>query len=353
MKVLIPDHIKNEFIDRIREILPKSDIERLVVDKKVPVFWRVLSVLAFHLPFYGFYRWVRRRSEEKTRYKFSIPGKKPAGILSDAEVFLATWVFDERMMKELIPRLPSLRWIHSTKTGVEHIVPALEKREDITLTHIGNLHSNRIAEFVIGVILSIAKNIPDHIALFRKRQWKVLPSRMTADVIVGIIGLGNIGSKIAAYAKTLRMHVMAIDNVQKTDEHVDRFFLMDGLNDFLSQADFIVLSCPLTSETKDLIGTAQLEVMRKSAWLINVARGEIVNEADLIKTLKDKEIAGACLDVCNEEPLPISYPFYRLDNVLITHHSAFAQEGVSKEIIETFLVQLSKYRSKEHETCLK
>ncbi len=342
MKVLIPQHIKKEFIDRMKEASPDVTVELLGAHKHVPLVLRFLHPLAFRLPFYRLYRFIHKITEKRIRYVFSVDGKKCSGIVSDAEVFLVTWVFDQRMLEQLIPSLPKLKWIYSTTTGTEQLGPILSGT-DIVLTNIGDLHSERVAEFTLGLILAVSKNIDRHIALMRSRKWKTLPAKMIKGTTVGIIGLGNIGAKVACLSKKVGMRVVAADILKKENENVDINLLMNDIVVLLRESDYVVVCCPLTNNTKGLIGETQLKSMKNDAYLINIARGELVKKEDIIKALNNGWIAGACLDVFPEEPLHRADPFYYVKNILITHHSAFSTAGASTQVMNAFIKSFGEY----------
>jgi len=242
----------------------------------------------------------------------------------------------ERLLKECRPH-----WIHSIMTGVDRI-PPLPK--DTLLTSSRGVHSRRIAEFTIGLIFSLAKNIPEHTIQTRKRRWKTLPSVMVEGSRLGIVGLGSIGTEISRLAKAVGMEVWATKRRATQVDCVDRVLPQEGLHSLLREADYVVLSVPLTQETHRLIGKEELNVMKRSAFLINVSRGAVVDGDCLYQALKNSQIRGACVDVFEgENPLPRNSRFYRLPNLLVTSFSAFYTADSSDEVMDLFFENLGRF----------
>ena len=161
---------------------------------------------------------------------------------------------------------------------------------------------------------------------------------------IGIVGMGGIGMQMAKRAKGFDMHVIAVD-AYRTDkpDNVDELMPMDQLSNMMSQVDVVMIACPLTEETRGLINKDNLSVMQPTAFFINVARGPIINEPDLIEILKDRKITAAGLDVTEIEPLPVDSPLWDLDNVIISPHSAGGSQHRMRRITEFFLDNLERY----------
>jgi phosphoglycerate dehydrogenase-like enzyme len=344
MKILIPNHLEDILTKRIKEISVDIDIniDVLNIKRHRSVFVRRINYFGKrYLPF-TFYKKIKPITT-KTRYTFSVNHQFKEEVVSDAEVLIASWILNREILSKLIPHMPNLKWIHSTTTGVDHILTCGANLDNVTITNIGNIYSKRVAEFALGLILSVAKRIPEHIKLGQERKWVCLPSSELKKATVGIIGLGNIGTELAKMTKALNMRVIAIDPAPKANVNIDKLFEPQELSTFLSQADFIVLCCTLNENTKQMISDEELKSMRKDAYLINVARGGLIDEKALVKALKERWIKGACLDVFEDEPLPPNSPFNYLDNIIITHHSAFYSDDVTTDTIDTFLKNYSNY----------
>ena len=168
-----------------------------------------------------------------------------------------------------------------------------------------------------------------------------------ANQVVGVVGLGTIGREIARLANSIGMRVIGTRNNPEPVPHVEKVYGADELRSVLSEADFVVLIAALTPETRGMIGKAELAAMKQDAYLINVARGAIVVEADLIEALQNGTIAGAALDVFETEPLPPESPLWKMENVIITPHIAGARPDYLHAVSEIFSKNLTRYISGE------
>ena len=246
--------------------------------------------------------------------------------IRDAEVVI-TW----SLRPEQIVLARKLRWIHSPAAAVHQLLfPELVGR-DIIITNGRDVHGPVVAEHVIAMILALAKKLPQA-SRFQHRQawgqeelWNSYPHpREVAGATLGLVGLGTIGGSAARHASGLGMRVIAVrEHPEKaTPEGVEQVFASSQLDTLLAQSDYVVLAAPVTSATHNLIDAAGLAQMKPDACLINVGRGQLVDEAALIQALRDHKIGGAALDVFVEEPLPPSSPLWNFENVLITPHTA-------------------------------
>jgi phosphoglycerate dehydrogenase-like enzyme len=246
--------------------------------------------------------------------------------IRDAEVVI-TW----SLRPEQIVLARKLRWIHSPAAAVHQLLfPELVDR-DIIITNGRDVHGPVVAEHVIAMILALAKKLPQA-SRFQHRQawgqeelWNSYPHpREVAGATLGLVGLGTIGGSAARHASGLGMRVIAVrEHPEKASpEGVEQVFASSQLDTLLAQSDYVVLAAPVTSATHNLIDAAGLAKMKPDACLINVGRGQLVDEAALIQALRDHKIGGAALDVFVEEPLPSSSPLWNFENVLITPHTA-------------------------------
>jgi D-2-hydroxyacid dehydrogenase (NADP+) len=237
--------------------------------------------------------------------------------------------------------LLSPRWVHSVMTGVDRIpyLPA-----EVLLTNSRGIHSLRIAEFTIGLIFALAKNIPQHTVQTRSRIWKPLPSEMIQGSRLGIVGLGSIGKEVARLSKAAGMEVWAIKREVTQVDFVDHVLPPKELPRFLSEVDYVVLAVPLNKETRNLIGKEEFKLMKPTACLINISRGRIVDETSLYQALKNSNIRAACLDVFQDEnPLPRNSLFYKLPNLLITSFSAYYSRDSINQVMDLFFENLKRF----------
>jgi phosphoglycerate dehydrogenase-like enzyme len=243
--------------------------------------------------------------------------------LADADIFVG-W----RLPPEHFGGAPRLRWIHSASAGIEEsLYPALLASE-VVLTNSTGLHAICIPEHVIGQMLVLARNFHEAVRLQARGEWNrfaVIAHQGGVRELYGshlaILGAGPIGANLARMAAALGMRVRILRrDASRAVEHAEAVLPPSQLHALLGWADFVVLAVPLTDETRGLIGAAELRAMRSSAYLINVARGEVVDEAELVRCLRCGAIAGAALDVFNEEPLPPDHPLWALPNAVLTPH---------------------------------
>ena len=243
-----------------------------------------------------------------------------------------------------------LRWIHAPTAAVHQLLFPELVNSDVIVTNSSEVHGPVVAEHVVALIFALAKKIPQAIRLQQKRQWgqeaiwSARP-REIAGATLGLIGLGSIGVRLAGMASALGMRVIAVrEHVEKPKpEGVDAVFPSSALHDLLAQSDFVVVAAPLTPATRGLINAARIAAMKPDAYLINVGRGPQVDEHALADALRSRRIAGAALDVFEQEPLPTDSPLWELDNLLITPHTAGLTEKLWQRHYELFSENLGRY----------
>ncbi len=269
------------------------------------------------------------------------------GSPEGTEIILLPFGTPPELQHQLLS-LPTLRWVQTVSAGVDQSIVAELQSRDVILTNAGGVFDRPIAETVLAYILMILKRLPEYAGFQREHRWKRLPQRETTGLTVGIIGTGNIGQEIARLCKGLEMHVIGTRrHPERPVPYIDELFSPEQLPELLAISDFVVLATPLTPETRRLIGPAQLRQMKSDAWLINIARGAIVDEPALITALQEKQIAGAALDVFTEEPLPADSPLWDLPNVILTPHQSWSTPYLEKREAELFLENLRRYLNGE------
>ena len=214
------------------------------------------------------------------------------------------------------------------------------------LTNARGVFDVPIAETVLAYILMIAKRLPELLRQQQAHRWHSLSLREVAGLTLGLIGTGGIGREIACRAHALGMRVLATRrHPERPVPCVEALWPPARISELLAEADFVVLAVPSTPETRGMIGAAQLAAMRRSAWLINVARGAVVDEAALLAALRSGQIAGAALDVFAEEPLPSDSPFWEMPNVILTPHNSWSTPHLRHREAALFLDNLRRYRA--------
>ncbi|SDF31245.1 D-2-hydroxyacid dehydrogenase [Sporomusa acidovorans] len=256
---------------------------------------------------------------------------------------LATWGWAET--RDLYQAAPHLEWIHSLSAGVEKLIFPEIQAADTVLTNSKGIHGIAVSEHVLAMILAFSRGLTLSIRQQDAKLWKRVPTIELHEHTLAIIGLGSIGREIAKKAKALGMNVLASKQELTTELFVDKLYPSDpeSLLEMLAQADFVTVALPLTESTQNLIGLTQFKAMKPSAYFFNIARGAIVNEADLITALEQKLIAGAGLDVFSQEPLPESSPLWGMPNVIITPHVAALSPAYLDRAVKLFADNLIRF----------
>ena len=272
-----------------------------------------------------------------------------ASVLEQAEVLLLGAV-PASVLDHLVARAPRLRWIHSASAGVDRVTTSAVRERGLTVTNARGVFSKPIAEYVVMMALAIARRLPQLLELQRERTWQPLRGRELSELTIGIVGYGDIGKEVARLLEPFGCRVIA------TRRHPDRgpgegsrveMYGLDQLNEVLRQSDIVVVAAPLTDETAGLIGAEQLGEMRETAWLINIARGRLIDELALRRALESGWIGGAVLDVFSEEPLSPESPLYRTPNLVITPHTSWASNRVAERTVDLFVENLKRDRAGE------
>ncbi|WP_034948425.1 phosphoglycerate dehydrogenase [Erwinia oleae] len=239
----------------------------------------------------------------------------------------------------LLDRAPQLKIVCKHGVGVDNIDLDATKARGIYVTNVPDANKHAVADFAFALILNAARQITQAAVETRAGKWPRIFATDVYGKTLGIIGLGNIGKQVALRASGFNMRVLAFDfypDEKFAAEHNVEFVSLDALT---AQSDFITLHTPLTPETRNLFDSKRISEMKKSAFLINVSRGGVVNEADLCRALADKVIAGAAADVFDSEPLE-THPLFSLDNFIPTSHIAGYTDGAIGAIGERCVQQI-------------
>ena len=239
----------------------------------------------------------------------------------------------------------NLKWIHALSAGVDGLmaVPEIRARR-VRVTATKGIHGGTIAEHVLGMILCFARGF--HVLRDRQRnkEWrKHLEAYEIHGKTVGILGLGNIGRVVARKCKLMGMRVVALDIQPVEDTTIDRLYPLRDAVALMQESDYVVVTLPLTPNTHHLVGEEYLRAMKKTACLINVARGKIVDEQALTTALKEGWIAGAGLDVVETEPLPQTSELWTLPNVILSPHMSAISPYYMDRAISVFCENLTRF----------
>jgi len=268
-------------------------------------------------------------------------------LIAKADVY-AAFMFSEQLFK----KAPNLKWLHLGLAGVDSaIFPAIQ-RSPVQVTSSRGLHDETVPMAAWAFVLSFATGLHEGYRQKSERKWDrkviVLNRVMLSRQHMLIVGTGRIGTGIAKLAKQSEMEVWGVRrSLSKTKPaYFDRVLTQRGLHKALQWADYVVLATPGGAGTAHLIGANELKQMKSTAYLVNIARGSVIDEPALVKALKTGKIAGAGLDVFSEEPLPANHPLYALPNVAFTPHTSGDTIDYPYRAADLFLTNLRRYVAK-------
>ncbi|MGE8203156.1 D-2-hydroxyacid dehydrogenase [Heyndrickxia sp. NPDC080065] len=237
-----------------------------------------------------------------------------------------------------------LQWIQSWSAGVNSYPLKEMKEKNITLTTASGVHAYPISETIFTLMLALTRKIHTYVRNQLTKTWH--HANLSLEIhgkTIGIIGVGAIGKETAKIAKAFGMKVIGIRHSDNKEEFFDEMYTSEYLNTILPQCDYVIVTTPLTNDTYYMFGEKQFQLMKETAFFINIGRGEIVVEKDLIKALENKEIAGAGLDVFEKEPLSEQSPLWDYENVIITPHTAGSTEHYESRVIEDIFIPNLKH----------
>ncbi len=263
-------------------------------------------------------------------------------LISEADILFGS----PSIPPEVLAQSEALKLVHVGSTGVDRYMVPEFQQSGIILVNSRGVHGPTVADHAMAMLLALSRGFHEAWDNRRHRKWdaKVESVVNLPGKTAGLLGLGAIGLEVAARCKAFGMRAIGTRRNPQQSELVDRVLPPSGLNQVLSESDFVVCSLPLTRETHHLLTISEFSLMKPSAFFINVGRGAVVKEEDLIVALSKGMFKGAGLDVFEEEPLPAESPLWDMPNVIITPHSAGFDEGHSKKTFDIFLENLVRYQ---------
>ena len=341
----------------------------------------------------------RYRPADLERIRAAAPGARIVSVsfegladgdLGDVEVLMRGALPGEIFVR-VLSRSPRLRWVHSATAGVERVLTPGTIERGLTITNARGVFSRPIAEYVIAMILAVSRRLPGILELQRERTWQPLVGVEMRDLTLGIVGLGSIGRTVARLGAAFGARVIATRRrpgqprgpewygeeaaSQAPDASWERGpeppggpellhgpellggpepaggpELLGGpeaLPRLLGESDFVVLALPLTHETEGVIDDGALAAMGRGAWLVNIARGRLVDERALERALRAGRIGGAILDTFRDEPLPPDSPLWSVPNLIVTPHTSWSTGGALDRSVALFCENLGRYRRGE------
>ncbi len=267
-------------------------------------------------------------------------------LLDDIEVAAGSFP------RDLLAQAPNLKWFQQWGAGADWLLKYPDAAaHSFTLTNVSGIHAVPISEHILAFMLAFARGLPGAIRDQAQHRWRKANERSVFELAgktVLLVGVGAIGARTAKLAAALGMRVWGVRrDPSKEVGHVERMVSRSDLHDLLPEADFVVLTVPLTEETRYMFSADEFRAMKPQSYLINIGRGGTVNEADLIHALEEKQIAGAGLDVFEEEPLPGDSPLWKMENVVVTAHYSGDTPHYDERALEIFLENLRRYGAGE------
>jgi phosphoglycerate dehydrogenase-like enzyme len=268
----------------------------------------------------------------------------------DAEVIF-NWSGSRELLREVFRMCPRVRWVHTRWAGLDGLLfPELEESA-AALTNGTGVFSESLGEFALAGILFFAKDLGRMIRNQAAGRWEQFDVDEISGQTLGIIGYGDIGHQVASRARAMGMRVVAVKRHAlppgATDAHAERIYTPERTEEMIAISDYILVTAPLTTETRGLVGEREFAAMKPTAVVMNLGRGPVIDEAAMLRALRERRIRGAVLDVFDTEPLPPDHPFYRMDNVLVSPHTADHTADWLERAMRLFLENFERFRKGE------
>ena len=260
--------------------------------------------------------------------------------IADIDILLC---FSPPMADHVVRDAPRLKWIQALGTGVDNIIDLPSLGKEVLVTNVHGIHGPPVSEATIAYMLSLARDLPRATRAQNENRWERWPARLLAGKTVGVLGVGLIAEYLAPVCKTLGMKVVGISTGPREANGFDRIVHRDDLAKVAAELDFLVALTPLSAGTRGIVGAKVFEAMKSTAYLVNVARGGVVDETALIAALESGKIAGAALDVFADEPLPASSALWKTKNLTIFSHLGGYSEGYEDRAMPTIAGNMGKF----------
>ena len=248
-----------------------------------------------------------------------------------------------RVEDDLLKRAAKLKWIQVTTSGVNYLLGRPSLGKDVIVTSSRGIHGPQVSEMAFLLMLALNRNFPENIRNQDRRVWKRWPGKLLHRKTIAILGIGVIGEEIARKSKAFGMTVYGIDVVRRDVDCVDLFLGPEDLSRIAPEVDYLVLVAPSTPDTQKVVNANVLSRMKPTAYVINLARGELVDEAALIAALKTDRLAGAALDALSIEPLPNDHPLWAMEQVIITPHVAGESDTYREQVLPIIEENLRRF----------
>ena len=266
-----------------------------------------------------------------------------------AEAEAAFGGFGAERLRPILAGIPTLRWVHTFSAGVDRHVPQLVGYERVLLTNNSGAYDVPIAEHVIAMIFAAAKRVPEHLVAQGRHEWqREVPHAEIRDATLLVLGMGSIGGELARLAGGVGMRVIGVRrDASRPAPGVERIVPPERFIEAAREADYLAVTAALTPRTRGMVSAEVLRALKPTAWVINIARGPIVDEAALIAALTEKRIGGAALDVFETEPLPATSPLWALDNAILTPHISNSSPKVRGRSLALVVENVRRFKAGE------
>ena len=326
-EILIASHLESVHVHRIESAFPSVRIHWDMDLVAAPRYAADHTGAAF-----------QRTPEAETRWR---------ALLARADILFD---FDRTHAEDLPDIAPRVRWIQATSAGIGATMTRYrytERMPHCTFTTASGVHAIPLAEFCMMAMLAHSRNLPLMLQDQAARRWERFAATDLADRTLGIIGMGTIGTELARRAAHSGMNVLGVkrrtDGITAWELFLQALFTPAQLDAFLPRLDYLVLAAPETPATRRLLGARELQRLRRGAYIINVARGGLIDETALVEALRTGHLAGAALDVFETEPLPATSPLWSMPGVIISPHSASTSDRENARITELFCDNLDRF----------
>jgi phosphoglycerate dehydrogenase-like enzyme len=253
-------------------------------------------------------------------------------FIADTDILLC---FSPPMADHVVRDAKKLKWIQALGTGVDNIIDLPSLHPEVLVTNLRGIHGPPMSEATMAYMLSLARDMPATARAQERRAWERWPVGLLDGKTVGILGVGLIAEHLAPMCKAFNMTVIGITGALREAPGFDRMVSRADLLAIAPALDYLVVLIPMSANTRHIVGTDLLRAMKKSAYLVNVARGGVVDEAALIEALENGEIAGAALDVYMQEPLPPESPLWTTKNLTVFPHQGGYSQGYEERAMPT------------------
>lgn len=276
--------------------------------------------------------------EEAANHRHQVMLAKNISDVTDLSKIEILFTYGKEIKLETFKEMTNLKWIQLSSTGFDHLPKDYIRERGIIVTTSKGAHAEPIAEYAFSTMLYFSRKIDRFLELQKNRKWDRLdfPTELAGSTLV-ILGMGYIGKEIARKASAFDLHTVGINRSGAPSEFFNETYRIDQLEQILPKADYLVLTLPLTSETYHLIGLKQLHLLKPTSVVINIGRGELMDEAAAIEVLQTNKIRGMAMDVFHQEPLPQNSPLWDLKGLLLTPHMAAMTDRFLDRSIERLI----------------